>query len=93
MGAQNVVAKQVVVANRLGLHARPASLFVRTASRFAAEISVANAGTVGDGRSVLGLLTLAAGQGTTLEVTASGADAPEALEAIEHLFLTRFGED
>jgi len=87
------VVRHWVVQNSLGLHARPASLFVKTANRFAAAIEVSKDGHVSDGKSVLGLLMLAAGQGAALEVTAQGEDATEALDALEELIARKFDED
>ena len=87
------VAQEFIVHNRLGLHARPASLFVKTASRFSCEIAVAKDGHVSDGKSIMGLLMLAAGKGSLLNVTAHGADAPEAIDALEALIAGRFGEE
>jgi phosphocarrier protein len=83
----------VVVENTLGLHARPASLFVKLASRFAAEITIGRDGHVSDGKSIIGVLMLGAGPGTTLSLTARGQDARQALDALEALFRSRFGEE
>jgi len=73
---------EFVVANELGLHARPAGLFVTLADRFDAEIRVGRNGEWVDGRSVLSLLSLAAGKGTRLSVRAVGPDAREAVAAL-----------
>jgi phosphocarrier protein len=70
------------VASELGLHARPAGRFVSTASRFRAEIQVSNGGEWVSGRSVLSILSLAAGQGTVLHIRATGPDAAEAIAAL-----------
>jgi phosphocarrier protein len=75
------------------MHARPAALFVQTACRFSADISVKKDKQVIDGKSILGLLMMAAGQGTRLTVSARGADAVEALNALEKLITSKFGED
>ncbi|MBT3381232.1 MAG: HPr family phosphocarrier protein [Lentisphaerae bacterium] len=93
LGGSTKIAQQFVVSNKLGLHARPASLFVRTASRFDATIAVSRDGHVSDGKSVLALLMLGAGQGTALEITADGADAAEAMAAIRDLLAEGFGEE
>jgi phosphocarrier protein HPr len=76
---------EFVVASELGLHARPAGLFVTLADRFEAEIKVGRGGEWVDGRSVLSLLSLAAGKGTVLCVRAVGPDAREAVAALGKL--------
>jgi phosphocarrier protein len=73
---------EFVVASELGLHARPAGLFVRLADRFEAEIKVGRGGDWVDGRSILSLLSLAASRGTVLCVRAVGPDAREAVAAL-----------
>lgn len=83
----------VVVENSLGLHARPATLLVQTASRFTAEITIGRDGHVSDGKSIIGVLMLGAGPGTRLNLTARGEDAQQALDAVEALFRSRFGEE
>jgi phosphocarrier protein len=93
MSEVSVVGKTLEIRNRLGLHARAATLLVQTASRFQAKITVAKDGREVDGRSILGLLMLAAGQGSQIEVRAEGPDAEEALAAIEQLVSDRFNED
>ena len=91
--AGNELSLDVVVENALGLHARPASQFVKLASRFAAEITVGRDGHVSDGKSIIGVLMLGAGPGTRLNLTARGQDARQALDALEALFRARFGEE
>jgi len=81
------------IRNRLGLHARAAALFVQTASRFDVEVTVAKDGQVVNGRSIMGVMMLAAEQGSRIEVTVSGPQAAEALEAIQALVDARFNED
>ncbi len=81
------------VANRLGLHARAAARFVQLANRFESRISVSKEGSRVDGKSILGLLTLAARQGTLLRLKAEGSDAGEALAQLDALVRDRFGED
>jgi phosphocarrier protein HPr len=83
----------VVVENSLGLHARPASVLVKVASRFSADITIGRDGHVSDGKSIIGVLMLGAGPGTKLSLNARGPDARPALVAIEALFRSRFGED
>ena len=78
--------------NRLGLHARAAAKFVNVASTFAAQVLVSSDGEEVNGKSILGLLLLAAPCGTRISVTADGSDAEAALDAIETLIKDRFGE-
>ncbi len=82
----------VTVLNRLGLHMRPADMLVRTASRFQSQIEIAKDGQVVDCKSILGILTLAASQGTQLQLRAVGGDAAEAVQAISELFAQSFDE-
>ena len=83
---------EVQVANRLGLHARAAARFVQLASSFESRITVSRDGSRADGKSILGLLTLAAREGTLLRLTAEGSDAGEALAQLDALVRDRFGE-
>lgn len=84
---------EVTIKNRLGLHARAAAKFVHLASRYRAHIRVAKGGRVVDGKSIMGILLLAAAFGTTIEITADGSDEREALAALCELVDTGFGED
>ncbi len=81
------------IKNKLGLHARAAMQLVRLASQFESEITVGRGEQVVSGKSILGLMTLAAGQGTVIEVAARGPDAEEALRAIGELIERRFDEE
>jgi phosphocarrier protein HPr len=81
------------IRNRLGLHARAAVLLVKTAERFDAEISIAKDGQVVNGRSIMGVMMLAAEQGSAIDVTARGPQAAEALQAIRELVEARFNEE
>jgi phosphocarrier protein HPr len=85
--------RDVRITNRLGLHARAAARFVHTANRFRARISAARDGRVMDGKSILGILLLAASQGTTLTLEADGDDEVDALEALVRLVDGGFGEE
>jgi len=85
--------RRLRIVNRLGLHARAATLFVQTASRFAAEVSVRKGGQTVDGKSVIGLMMLAATKGSEIEVEAEGGDAKAALDALEQLVGNRFDEE
>lgn len=80
------------ITNKRGLHARASSRFVQTAERFAATITVAKDGTRVGGTSIMGLMLLAAGPGSSIEVSATGPDAEEAVAAIGALIADRFGE-
>jgi phosphocarrier protein len=85
--------EEVQVGNRLGLHARAAAKFVHVANGFQSRISVSKDTTRVDGKSILGLLTLAAGRGSRLRLSAEGEDAQAALRALAELVRGRFGED
>lgn len=86
------ITREIVIRNRLGLHARAAAQFVKTAGRFKAEITVESGWQKVNGKSIMGLLMLAAAQGTTLRLAASGEDGPVALQALADLVEARFGE-
>ena len=86
------VTREVVVANALGLHARAAARFVQTAARFDAHIRVAHGDRAVDGKSLMGILLLAAARGTTLRIDAEGPDAAGAIEALVQLVSAGFGE-
>jgi phosphocarrier protein HPr len=85
--------KDVPVVNRLGLHARPAAMFVRIASRYRAEIWVSKEDEEVNGKSIMGLMMLAAGQGSKLRIRCEGPDAAKALEELEELINARFHEE
>jgi phosphocarrier protein HPr len=80
------------IRNRLGLHARAAAMLVQTANRFEAEVTVAKDGQVVNGRSIMGVMMLAAEQGSHIDVATSGPDAAAALQAIRELVEARFNE-
>lgn len=86
------LSRKVVVRNRLGLHARASAQFVKAAGRFRAEITVEVGSQQVNGKSIMGLLLLAAAQGTSLTLRARGDDAPLALEALVALVDGLFGE-
>ena len=77
-----VAKRTVTVVHRQGLHARPASLFVQSAKRFASKVTVKKGRKIVDGKSIMGLLTLAARQGSRISITTSGPDATAALERL-----------
>jgi phosphocarrier protein HPr len=88
-----LIRRDVRITNRLGLHARAAARFVHTANRFRARISAVRDGRTMDGKSILGMLLLAASQGSTLTLEADGEDEVEALEALVRLVEGGFGEE
>jgi phosphocarrier protein len=75
-------SKEITITNKLGIHARPAAQFVKTANRFEAEVTVEKDGEEIDGKSIMGLMMLAAGHGSVLIISTEGAQAQEALEAL-----------
>ncbi len=85
--------RELTIQNKLGIHARPAAQFVKMASRFSAEIRVEKDGEEVDGKSIMGLMMLAAGHGSVITVAAEGDDADQALEALAGLVEARFEED
>jgi phosphocarrier protein HPr len=87
-----VIRREVAIPNRLGLHARAAARFVHTASRFRSRVSAGRDGRVMDGKSILGILLLAASQGTAIELVAEGPDEAEAIDALVSLVEGGFGE-
>jgi phosphocarrier protein len=86
------IVRDVVIANALGLHARAAARFVQAAARFESHIRISRGGRAVDGKSLMGVLLLAASKGTTLTMEADGADAAAALDALASLVATGFGE-
>ena len=81
------------VSNKLGIHARPAALFVKTANRFTCDIFVEKDGEKVNGKSIMGLMMLAAGPGSRLTIHALGQDASQALAELEILIKRKFDED
>ena len=88
-----MIRRELAIRNRLGLHARAAARFVHTASRFRARVTAGRDGRVMDGKSILGILLLAASQGTAIEVTAEGPDEDQAMDALATLVEGGFGEE
>jgi phosphocarrier protein HPr len=91
--ADGVLSRDMPIINRKGLHARATAKFVQCVERFTSEITVTKGGETVGGASIMAILTLGAGIGSTITVTAQGADAAEALDAIGALVANRFGED
>ena len=87
------IVREIPIVNRLGLHARPAAMFVRIASKFRCEVWVAKEGEEVNGKSIMGLMMLAAGQGSKLQIRCEGPDADQAISEIEELIKSRFNED
>lgn len=88
-----MTVEEVLICNRLGLHARAAARFVHVASRFSCRIRVGRDGEEVDGKSILGILTLAAVCGSTLRMRFEGEDETQAASALRTLIEDRFGED
>src|SRR5512143_3825129 len=89
----SIMTRDFKVSNKLGIHARPAALFVKTANRFTCDIFVEKDGERVNGKSIMGLMMLAAGPGSKLTIHADGPDAPKALAEIESLIKRKFDED
>ncbi len=87
------ITKELVVINKLGIHARPAAMFVKTANRFDCDIFVEKDGERVNGKSIMGLMMLAAGPGSKLLICAEGEDAARAVVELEGLLKRKFDED
>ena len=87
------IVREFPIINRKGLHARATAKFVQSVENFDAEITVSRCGETVGGASIMGILTLGAGIGSTITVAAKGAQANEALDALQALVANRFGED
>ena len=87
-----MLKRDVKIVNKLGLHARASAKLTQTASRFAATVWIARNGRRVNAKSIMGVMMLAAGMGSTVELETEGADEEGAMEAIEKLFAERFGE-
>ena len=88
-----MIAKDVEIINRLGLHARAAAKLVHTASSFGCDVTLTKDGEEVDAKSILGILQLGAAQGTELGIACDGDDEEEALLAVTELIASRFGEE
>ena len=86
------LTKELTIANKLGIHARPAAMFVKTANRFVCDVFVEKDGEKINGKSIMGLMMLAAGRGSTVKFIAVGDDAPQMLAELEALFARKFDE-
>jgi len=87
------ITRELTIMNKLGIHARPAALFVKIANRFACDIFVEKDGEKINGKSIMGLMMLAAGPGSRLIIHAHGADALQALAELEALVKRKFDEE
>ena len=87
------ITRELVVSNKLGIHARPAAMFVKIASRYECDIFVEKDGERVNGKSIMGLMMLAAGPGSKLKLIANGSDAPAAVNEIDALLKRKFDED
>ncbi len=87
-----MISKTLLIKNKLGLHARAASVFVKTASAFGSVISVANSKKEANGKSIMSMMLLQASIGTSIEITIEGDDEERAMQAIEDLIDNLFGE-
>jgi len=87
-----VIRRELLIRNRLGLHARAAARFVHAASRFRSRVTASREGRAMDGKSILGILLLAAPQGTAIELEVEGEDEQQAMAALVELVESGFGE-
>ena len=85
--------KLLTVKNRAGIHARPAAIIAQTANKFTSEISLIHDDVTVNAKSIMGVITMAAGYNTTLKLTADGPDEKDAVAAIEKLFDSKFEEE
>ena len=89
---KNTIEKKFVIQNKQGLHARPAALLVQTANRFKCEIEIQKGRQKVNGKSIMGIMTLAAGLGTPITIRTTGDDAGSAMEELSKLINSNFGE-
>jgi phosphocarrier protein HPr len=88
-----MMSRQCVIRNRLGLHARAAAKFVHTATRYSSKILISRDGKTMDGKSIMGILLLAASAGSTISISADGVDETDAIDALCQLVESGFGEE
>jgi len=89
----NAMKKELIIQNKVGLHARPAALFVQTANKFKSDITVAKDGIKVNAKSILGVLSLGAEKGAHIIIETDGEDEKEAMQALETLIEDKFGEE
>jgi len=87
------IKKELVIINKLGIHARPAAMFVKIANQFACDLVVEKDGEQVNGKSIMGLMMLAAGPGSRVIIYAEGEDAAEAIHELEALLRRKFDEE
>lgn len=88
-----MLQKEFIIINKLGLHARASALFVKTASRYTSEIKLARDSVEVNGKSIMGIMMLAASKGTMVRLTADGTDESDAMQGIGELIINGFGEE
>jgi phosphocarrier protein len=88
-----MLQKEYLIINKLGLHARASALFVKTASRFTSDVRLSREGVEVNGKSIMGIMMLAASKGSTVLLTVDGADEVEAMQVIGDLIANGFGEE
>lgn len=84
--------RKIKITNKLGLHARPAALLVQTANKFTCDVEIRKGRQKVNGKSIMGIMTLAAESGSQIVIRTCGVDEAEAIDALEKLFATNFGE-
>jgi len=87
------IRREFIIKNKLGLHARPVAMFVKTANRFESDIMVEKNNETVNGKSIMGMMMLAAGKGSIINISATGPDAEEALEELGKLIEAKFDEE
>jgi phosphocarrier protein len=92
-GSKQAVRREFTVPNKLGIHARPAAMFVKAANRFTSSVLVEKDGETVNGKSIMGLMMLAAGPGSKITVSCEGDDSAQALNEIEAVIKRKFDED
>ena len=88
-----MIEKTLIVKNRAGVHARPAALIAQTANKFRCELTLVLGNTEVNAKSIMGVITMAAGYNTSITLKADGSDEEEAVQAIEALFESKFAEE
>lgn len=88
-----MIEKKIVIKNKLGLHARAAVKFVNLANRYSSSVKIVKDSNEVDGKSILGILTLAASQGTPIKLVVNGRDEAQAMKALCDLINNKFGEE
>ena len=87
------ITREYVIQNRYGIHARPAAMLVKTASKFQSDVTVEKGSVRVSGKSIMGLMTMEASCGAKIRIVAEGVDAEQALDEIERLFENKFYEE